>query len=218
MAVFTGVQGRMRRAPVTTITLAALVTALVLLPPVYLVVRAASEGSEAWSSLTRSSTIDALGRTVLLTATVTSMCIVLAVPLAWLTTRTDLPLARAWTVLLALPLAIPSFVGGFVMISALGPGGLLQDLLQPLGVHRLPSIYGFWGAWFVLSILSYPYIYLQVCAALNRTDQTFEDAARSLGRSPWQTFLQVTIPQLRPAIAAGAILVALYALSEFGAV
>lgn len=204
--------------PVATFALASIVTGLVLLPPVYLVVRAGSEGSGIWDTLTETSTVDAFFRTVLLTLTVTGTSILLAVPLAWLTARTDLPLARVWTVLLALPLAIPSFVGGFVVISALGPGGLVQDLLEPLGVERLPSIYGFKGAWSVLTLLSYPYVYLQVSAALDRTDRTLEEAARSLGKGAWQTFVHVSLPQLRPAIAAGAILVALYALSEFGAV
>jgi len=209
---------RLQRAPVFTLTLAAVVTAAVLLPPLYLVLRAAGEGSEIVSALTATTTVRALGRTVLLTVTVTGTCIALAVPLAWLTVRTDLPLRGLWTVLLTLPLAIPSFVGGFIVVSALGPGGLLQDLLAPLGVERLPSIYGFKGAWLVLSTFSYPYIYLTVHAALSRMDPSLEEAARSLGKGAAETFLRVNLPQLRPAISAGAILVALYVLSEFGAV
>jgi iron(III) transport system permease protein len=218
MTMLTQVQGRMRRLPMTTFALAVVVVGLVLLPPVYLVGRAAGEGAGIWEGLSDSSTVEALGRTVLLTVTVTGACIALAVPLGWLTMRTNLPFRPLWTVLLTLPLAIPSFVGGFIMISALGPGGIVQDLLEPIGVEELPSIYGFRGAWFILTLLSYPYIYLQVCAALNRTDQTLEQAARSLGKGTRETFLQVTLPQLRPAIAAGSILVALYVLSEFGAV
>jgi iron(III) transport system permease protein len=70
----------------------------------------------------------------------------------------------------------------------------------------------------VLSALSYPYVFLQVCAALRREDPALEEASRSLGRGPWATFFRVTLPQLRPAISAGGILVALYVLSEFGAV
>jgi len=218
MAVMTQARGRARRLPLTTAALATAVTALVLLPPTYLVWRAMSAGSGLEEALTDSSAVQALGRTLLLTVTVTGTCIALAVPLAWITARTDVPLARAWTVLLTLPLAIPSFVGGFVMISAFGPGGLLQDLLEPLGVERLPLIYGFSGAWLVLSLLSYPYIYLQASAALSRMDGTLEEAARSLGKSGWTTFTRVHLPQLRPAVAAGGILIALYVLSEFGAV
>jgi iron(III) transport system permease protein len=211
--------GRVRwsRTPVALLAAAIIVTSAVLLPPAYLLWRAA--GSEAiGETLTDASTLKALWRTVLLTATVTAACIALAVPLAWLTGRTDLPLRRMWTVVLALPLAVPSFVGGFVMVSALGPGGLVQDALEPLGVQKLPSIYGFRGAWFVLVMFSYPYIFLQVRPLLGRIDSSMEEASRSLGKSAWQTFWRVNLPQMRPSIAAGALLVALYVVSEFGAV
>jgi iron(III) transport system permease protein len=209
---------RLRRAPVVTAGLATLVTAAVLLSPAYLVLRAAGEGSAIWSALTDSTTVDALLRTVLLATTVTATCVAIAVPLAWLTIRTDLPLRGLWSVLLALPLAVPTFVGAYIVLSALGSGGLLQDLLEPFGVERLPSIYGFWGAWFTICVLSYPYIYLPVRAALLRVDPALEEAARSVGKDARVTFLRVNLPQVRPAIAAGAILVALYVLSEFGAV
>ena len=207
-----------RRGARVSFLAATLVVAAVLLPPVYLVIRASSQGATIVAVLTAPNTLLALGRTLLLTTTVTGACIAVAVPLGWLTMRTDLPGARLWMPLLALPLAIPSFVGGFVMISALGPGGMVQDLLEPFGVQRLPSIYGFWGAWIVLSALNYPFVYLQVCAGLRREDPALAEAARSLGHNAWTTFFRVQLPLLRPAISAGAILVALYVLSEFGAV
>jgi len=212
-----GARRRINNQPLGLLALAAIVAAAVLLPPVYLVWRA-SESNAIWNQLTDESTLRALWRTVLLTASVTATCIALSVPLAWLTGRTDLPLRGLWTIILALPLAVPTFVGGYVMVSALGPGGLVQDLLQPLGVNRLPSIYGFWGAWFVISIFSYPYIFIQVRASFARMDPSMEEAARSLGKGPWETFRRVNLPQMRPAIAAGALLVALYVVSEFGAV
>src|SRR5262245_48322015 len=115
-------RGRFSRAPVVAFALASLTTAAVLLPPLYLVLRAAESGS-IWDELSDDTTVQALIRTIILTISVTSTCIAIALPLAWLTVRTDMPLRRVMTVLLALPLAIPSFVGGFIMISALGPGG-----------------------------------------------------------------------------------------------
>jgi iron(III) transport system permease protein len=189
----------------------------VLLAPIYLIVRAA-QSTDVWAQLTDENTVTAFGNTVLLTVAVTASCCLIAVPLAWLSGRTDLPLSRLWTVLLAWPLAVPSFVGGYVMVSAFGPGGMLQDVLEPLGVDRLPSIYGFWGAWTVLTLLSYPYVFIQVRAALRRVDPALEEASRSLGKGPWETFLRVNLPQLKPAVSAGALLIALYTVSEFGAV
>jgi iron(III) transport system permease protein len=138
--------------------------------------------------------------------------------MAWLTTRTDLPGARIWSVLLVLPLAIPSYVGAYALVAALGPRGILQDWLEPLGVDRLPEIYGFFGAWLALTLFTYPYVMLPARAALLGIDRSVEEAARSLGKGPLTTFLRVSVPQIRPAIAGGALLVGLYALSDFGAV
>ena len=168
--------------------------------------------------LTSGRTAQLLARTTLLAVTVTTSAVAIAVPLAWLTVRTDLPARRLWVVLSALPLAIPTYVGGFVFVAALGPRGLVQGWLEPFGVERLPSFYGFPGAWLVLTLFTYPYVLLPVRAALRRLDPSLEEASRTLGRDRWSTFRHVTLPQLRPAITAGGLLVALYTLSDFGAV
>ena len=139
-------------------------------------------------------------------------------PLAWLTTRCDLPGRRLWSVLTALPLVIPSYIAAYLFVSALGPRGELQQALAPLGVDTLPSVYGFGGAWLVLTIATYPLVLLPVRATLARLDPQLEDAARGMGRSGWGTFTSVVAPQLVPAAGAGALLAALYALSDFGAV
>ena len=187
------------------------VAAAVLLPLVYLVVRTIDAGSDAWDVIYRPRVLEILGRTLLLVGGVTAASIALAVPIAWLTVRTNLPLRNLWAVLTALPLVIPSYVGGFIVVVALGPKGMLQQLLDgPFGVDRLPEIYGFPGALLTLSFLTYPYVLLTVRAALRRMDRSLEESSRGLGRNSWSTFFQVTLPQLRPAIAAGALLVALY--------
>lgn len=198
---------------------AGLVVALMLLPIVYLVVRAAGAGEAAWAALLRVRTLETLGRTLALAVTVTAASGLIAVPLAWLTTRTDLPLRRLWAVLTPLPLVIPSYVGAYLMASALGPRGLLQQVLEaPLGLERLPDIYGFPGAVLSLTLLNFPYMLLGVRAALLKQDPALEEAARGLGHSAWQTFRRVTLPHLLPALGAGSLLVALYALRDFGAV
>ncbi len=189
-----------------------------MLPLVYLLLRAASAGPGAWALLARASTVETLGRTLLLAVSVTLASVALAVPLAWLTARTNLPLRRVWSVLLPLPLVLPSYVGAYLLVSTLGPRGMLQNWLEPLGIERLPEIYGFPGAFYLLTILSFPFVFLSVRAALLNMDPALEEAARSLGLTPWQTFWRVTLPQLRPSIAAGGLLVALYALRDFGAV
>ena len=195
------------------------VGAALVLAPVYLLVRTAGAGTEAWNLLFRVSVLETLARTLLLIVSVTAGCVVLAVPLSWITVRTDLPWRRVWAVAIALPLVIPSYVAGFIVVVALGPKGMLQQALEPLfGLERLPEIYGFPGAWLTLTFLSYPYVLLTVSASLSRMDPLLIEASRGLGQGSWATFRRVILPLLRPAIAAGGLLVALYTLSDFGAV
>ena len=194
------------------------VAAVMVLPLAYLVLRTLGAGAEAWELVFRMRVLETLGRTTLLVLAVTGASVAIAVPLAWLTVRTDLPLRRLWGVATILPLAIPSYVAGFLVVVALGPRGMLQGWLAPLGVERLPEIYGFPGAMLTLTLLSYPYVLLTVRAALWRMDPSLEEASRSMGYGWWTTFRRVSLPLLRPAIAAGSLLVALYTLSDFGAV
>ncbi|MBK5222647.1 MAG: iron ABC transporter permease [Acidimicrobiia bacterium] len=210
---------RRGRVPSLITILGLLVGAAAALPLAYLVVRATEIGwSRSFEIATSERAVRLLVDTSVLALAVTAMSVAIAVPLAWLTVRTDLPGRRVWVVLTTLPLAIPTYVGGYTFVSALGPKGLVQGWLEPLGVERLPEIYGFRGAWLVLTLFSYPYVLLPVRAAMRRLDPSIEEASRTLGRGRLATFVRVVLPQLRPSIAAGALLVALYALSDFGAV
>jgi iron(III) transport system permease protein len=219
-AVVRGIRPNLWNLPTYLLLLMALlVGALMLLTPAYLLIRTMGAGQAAVDMLMRPATIQTLGRTVWLATTVTLASAALAVPLAWLTTCTDLPGKRFWTVAAALPLVLPSYVGAYLFVSTLGPRGIAQQMVQPLtGIERFPSFYGFWGAFFVLTLMSYPYIFLTVRAAFQRLDPSLLEAARSLGQTPWQAFWRVTLPHLRPSIWAGALLVALYVLRDFGAV
>ena len=199
--------------------LAALIVAAMLLPIAYLIMRAVGAGADTWQLLLHPRTVDVFVRTALLALTVTGAAIAISVPVAWLTVRTDLPFRKVWSVLAILPLAVPTYVGGFILVAALGPKGMLQQLLAgPLGIQRLPEIYGFPGAFLALTLFSYPYLLLSVRSGLRGLDPALEEASRSCGKSGWSTFWRVTLPQLRPSIASGSLLVALYALSDFGAV
>ena len=197
---------------------ALMVGAAMALPLAYLLIRSVGASSEAWELLFRLRTAQILGRSALLVVVVVGGTLALGVPIAWLTTRTDLPMRRLLAVLTALPLVIPTYVGAFLIISALGPRGLVQGMLEPLGVSRLPEIYGLPGAAGTLIFLSYPYVLLTVSAALRRMDPSLDESARLLGHGPASAFFSLTLPQLRPAMSAGGLLVALYTVSDFGAV
>ena len=211
---------RWAASPPIVVLFPAVLVGLAMLPPLaYLAIRSVGASEEAWDLLLRTQTAYTLARTALLVVTVTASSVAIAVPLAWLTVWTDLPFRRTWSVAAVLPLVIPSFVGAFLFVSALGPKGLLQQALSgPFGIDRLPEIYGLFGATLTLALLSYPYVLLTVRGALRNLDPALEESARSLGHGAWSTMFRVTLPQLRPALASGSLLVGLYALSDFGAV
>ena len=197
---------------------ASVTAVLILLVPAYLLIRTGSTWFDALETLSRLRTLTVLGNTIKLAVAVTLSTTVIAVSIAWLTASTDLPGRRVWAVLAALPLVVPSYVYAYLHVTFLSPKGLLQQVLAPLGVERLNPVYGFSGAFLVLTLISYPFTLLTVRAALQRMDPALTEAARSLGLSPWQAFWRVTLPNLRPSILAGSLLVALYVLRDFGAV
>ena len=205
-------------APVWVAIAAGCVVAAAMLPVLYLFVRGVEGGDATWEFLTRSNSVGVIWRTISIIVMVTLCSLIVAVPAAWLTMRTDLPFRRVISVALALPLVVPSFVMATTLIEALGPKGTLQGLLEPIGVDRLPSIYGLPGATLVLVLMTYPYVYLTVRAAIAGLNLEIVDAARSMGCSVLGAFRRVTLPLLMPAIGSGAILAALYTLSDFGGV
>ncbi len=203
-----------RRPPPVLLGLGVVIGLAVLLPAAYLVIAFSEDFSHAFDVATSSRALHVLLSTIALAAAVTAASIAIALPVAWLTVRTDLPGRRLWATLCTLPLVIPTYVGAYLFVSALGPNGILADAI---GV-QLPSIYGFFGAWLVLTLFTYPLVLLPVRATLRRIDPQLEDAARAMGRGPLETFRTVVMPQLWPALAVGGLLVALFVMSDFGAV
>jgi len=189
------------RPPRPLIAAAVVSACLALIPLAYLVVRVASAGPDKiFNSLLRARTWETTATSVMLMVVVVLGCLIIAIPAAALLTRTNLPGRRIWLTVLALPLAIPSYVAAYAWLA------------------QFPAMSGFWAAALILIAVSYPYVLLPVAAALRSTDPAMEEVARSLGRSPFAAFRSTTLPQAFSAAAAGSLLVSLYVLSDFGAV
>ena len=204
-----------RRAPLALVLAAGLVVAILTLPLAYLAVRTAGGGRDALDVLWDAATVRLVVDTILLVVGVVVAAVVVAVPTAWLVVRTDLPGRRWWAIAATLPLVIPSYVAAFCLLALAGERGLAQ---QVLGVERLPDPTGYWGAVAALTLSTYPYVFLLAQAALRDLDPALDEAARGLGSTPARAFLRVTLPALRPPVAVGSLLVALYVLSDFGVV
>ncbi|WP_049984060.1 iron ABC transporter permease [Halorubrum sp. BV1] len=195
----------------------AAIAATLVFPLAWLVIEATTvERDRALDLLFSPNTADILLNSLLLMGGVTAFSIVLGVPLAYLTVRTDLPFRRFWSVAAALPLVVPSYVGAFSFVSAFGRRGEFHDVLAPLGVERVPEIHGLSGSILVITLYTYPYVYLTTRAALLSFDTTLLEAARTLNHGRLAAFRRVTLPTIRPAVAAGSLLAALYAVSDFG--
>jgi iron(III) transport system permease protein len=126
------------------------------------------------------------------------LCIVVAVALAWLTERSDIPLARLWAWLAVTPLAVPAFVHSYAWVSL------------------IPSMHGLASGAFVAVLAYFPFLYLPVVATLRRLDPAVEDAAASLGLAPAAVFFRVVLPQMRIPLCGGSLLISLHLLSEYG--
>ncbi len=175
--------------------------AIIVALPVVVAVDQAFEGglSAIRSALQASSSVTLLTHTVLLALVATPVAGVIGVAGAWFVERTRLPGRRIWAVLLVAPLTVPLFVTSYAWAT----------LGQPLQ--------GFWGAAGIVAFSYYPIVYLLVAVALRGLDPALEESARSLGLSARRTFFRVVLPQLRPALLGGLLLVALDALVEFDA-
>lgn len=214
---------KLRAQPVSMRLLiaAGLVALFLAIPLAYIFIRAVGADAEAWQRLFQTRIWKLLGNTLLLVATVTSNAMLTGVSMAWLTERTDLPGKKIFRWMFAMPLAIPAYIGGIVHLALLRPrGGMIPRALESLFGEPIstPSPLGFWGAAFILTLFTYPYVYLLSGAAFRSLHASLEEASRTLGRTSLQTLFHVTLPALRPGLTAGALLVALDILAEYGTV
>jgi len=199
-------------------TSATAICSLFFFPTIYLIVRNFTEGARPGELILSSRTLEPLKRTLLLAIAVSICAMLIGSSLAWLVTRTNLSFRRFWQVALAIPLVFPSFIGAAAFNRTLSKGGSVADFLENFGVQSGIQFRGFWGAWFVLTLFTYPYVYLPVAAKLRHLPVSLEESARVLGNRPLATFRNICLPQLLPSIISGTLLVTLYTISDFGVV
>lgn len=179
--------------------LAALVAAGALLPLLVIVPTGLSEGvARAADYLLRPRIGELLGNTGMLLLATVPATLVLGSLAAWLVERTRLPAPGVWRMLMIAPLAVPSFVSAYAWTTA------------------VPALDGFAGAAVVTTMAYLPFVFLPVAAMLRSLDPGDEEVARSLGLTPVGAFARAVLPRLRPALAGGALLVALHLLAEYG--
>lgn len=182
------------------------VVALFASPVIILAWSLADPASEVWAQLWQTRLPRMIVETAVLLITVVLGAVVVGTSLAWLVSAHDFVGRSIIGWLLVTPLAIPGYVGGFVW---------LDTLATVVGARGVRSI---WLCAAVLVVSLYPYVYLFARAAFADQGGDTLAAARSLGCRPLEVFWRVAIPTARPAIAAGAALVAMEVLTDIGTV
>ncbi|GAA4585356.1 iron ABC transporter permease [Planotetraspora phitsanulokensis] len=177
----------------------AVAVAVLTLVPAGYVLAGVLAGHDTARLLWRPRVGELLTNTVLLVTLGTAACVTVGTLAAWLVERTTLRGRPVWTALMLAPLAVPAFVNSFAWYSL------------------SPSFAGLGAALLVTTLSYYPLVYLPVAAMLRGLDPALEEQSRMLGNGPYRTFRRVVVPQLRPALSGGALLVALHLLAEFGA-
>jgi molybdate transport system permease protein len=206
------VTGRREGVPPAAAVVASLGAALFVLPLVGLLWKA--PWIDLGQALFAPEALTAMRLSLVCSLAATALSIVLGLPLAWVQARGTFPGHALLRALTLLPVVLPPVVGGVALLAVFGRRGLIGQWLEPLGI-RLPFTTA--GAVLAETFVAMPFFVLAMEGALRGLDRRLEDAARSLGATRWTVFRRVTMPLVRPSLAAGAALCWARALGEFGA-
>lgn len=206
-------RSRRERLPLPALVLAVAAVGFFALPFVGLLWR--TPWGEVLGILASPSVRTALRLSLVCSFSATALSILFGVPLAWLLARVGFPGRGLVRALCTLSMVLPPVVGGVALFTALGRRGLVGQYLYEWFDVTIP--FTTWAVILAETFVAMPFLVLTVEAALRQHDRRFEDAARTLGGSPWYVFRRVTLPAIRPAVVAGAVLAWARALGEFGA-
>ena len=164
-----------------------------------------------------------IGRTMTNTALIvllsTVLSVIIAFGFAWLNERTDARLGVAAELLPLMPLVVPALMGAVGWVFLLSPRtGVLNVLLRDMtggGESGPLNINSLWGLIFMYTLILTPYVYLPISAALSQLDSSLEEAARVNGDGPFRAMVRVTLPAIKPAVAAGAFTAFVIGLATF---
>lgn len=151
----------------------------------------------------------------ILSIAATAISVALGVPLAYLVSRYNIRGKLVVRAAIILTFVCPSFVGAYAWITLFGTNGIVTNTLGGIGI-AVPSIYGWTGTILVLSLHGMSFVFLMVSSGLKTVDQSVEDAALNLGRSPIGVITSVIVPLIAPALSTGTLLAFISAFTDLG--
>lgn len=173
------------------------------------------------SVLKQRETYQALLNSVIIASGTTIGSTVVGTFFAWLVTRTDLPYKRFMKGMFLVPFMLPSFIGALAWKMLLSPraGYINRFFMDTFGFDGpIFNIYSYLGIVLVEIMYLFPFVFIQVCGALERMDPTLEESARISGAGLGTITRKITIPLVLPSILSGALLIMLYSMAHFGTV
>lgn len=197
------------------VTLAYL-SVIVLLPVIALVLKGAEIGPARFFDIaTAPRTLAALKLTLLAATMATIFNALYGLLMAWVLVRYDFPGKRLLDALVDIPFALPTAVAGLALSALFSANGWYGAILEPLGIKVVFTI---WGVAIAMSFTSIPFVIRTVQPILEDLDPQYEQAAVTLGASPFTIFRRVVFPAILPAMLVGVTLSFARSLGEFGAV
>ena len=223
---------------------ALIICSFVVLPLIYIVVESISPPTENWRQLTekdpsgliellppdlreemmpeRTLFSERLRGTLSILFGVLSVSTVIGVSLAWLISAYNVPFVRGFSVLLSLPLAIPSYImaASYRLLTddhVLATSIYIRENYSEEAMLTFDSVWKYSIAIFTLSAAFFPYVFLAVRSAFCTLSKDYLEVSKMLGHSVAKTMYRVALPLARPAILGGMVLVALETLNEYGA-
>jgi iron(III) transport system permease protein len=206
-----------------------LLAILVLLPMLWLLVASLRDDAKHFTVdnyrqvITDISFLKPLVTTLWTSAAVGSICVVLAAPMAWLASRTDLPGKRLLRTLILASFVTPPFLGAFAWVLLGGPNaGLVNQWyyalfgLKAFEAAPLINIFSAGGMVFVMVLYTFPYVFTFAANGLDMIPGELEEASAILGMPAWRTAANVTLPLIAPALLAGFLIAFLQSMTLFG--
>lgn len=205
----------------TQIAVPIIIALLLSIPVLVVATYALSPSTDVWQHLKQTVLSDYLINSVVLSLSVGFVSLIIGTSTAWLTTLYNFPGHRILPWLLLLPMAMPAYIIAFTYTGLLESTGLIQHQLRQLtgwqyGDYWFPEMRSMGGAIAMLSLVLYPYVFLLCRASFLEQSHTALDVGRSLGLSAFQRFWRIALPMARPSMVAGASLVIMETLSDYG--
>jgi len=192
------------------------VALVILIPVIALILKGAQIGpAQFWAIVTSPRTLSALRVTVTAAAIATVFNAFYGLLMAWVLTRYDFPGKRILDALMDVPFALPTAVAGISLTALYSANGWFGAPLASAGIQL---VYTLAGVTIAMAFTSIPFVVRAIQPVLEDLDPALEQAAMTLGASPWQIFRRVVLPAIFPAWLAGSTVAFARSLGEFGAV